>query len=102
MLATAAEENEQKPRLNTLRNNEPALKIFPNPTIDIITQNWNENFSTALYISLYDGKGQQLAEHKVASEQFDLTINMTNLAPGQYYLKFQNEDTTWTKTVVKQ
>ena len=60
------------------------IKVFPNPTPDIITIHFSEYVQDARY-SLYDLRGKLLENKLIRSA--DTEINMAKYASGQYILK---------------
>jgi hypothetical protein len=64
------------------------IKVFPNPTPDIITIHFSEYVENSRYF-LYDFTGK-LLENKLISST-DTEISMNNYASGQYILKLTDE-----------
>ena len=64
------------------------IKVFPNPTPEIITIQFSEYMEGSRYW-LYDLRGK-LLENKLISSA-DTEINMKNYASGQYILKLTNK-----------
>jgi hypothetical protein len=64
------------------------IKVFPNPTPDIITIQFSEFIEGARYW-LYDLSGKVL-ENKLINSS-DMEINMKRYASGQYILKLTDE-----------
>ena len=64
------------------------IKVFPNPTPDIITIQFSEYVEGSRFW-LYDLRGK-LLENKLISSA-DTEINMKNYASGQYILKLTNK-----------
>ena len=64
------------------------IKVFPNPTPEIITIQFSEYMEGSRYW-LYDLRGK-LLENKLISSA-DMEINMKNYASGQYILKLTNK-----------
>jgi hypothetical protein len=64
------------------------IKVFPNPTPDIIRIHFSEYIENSRYY-LFDLRGK-LLEHKLINSA-DTEINMRNYASGQYILKLTNK-----------
>ena len=64
------------------------IKVFPNPTPDIITIHFSEYLENSRYY-LYDLRGQ-LLENKLINSA-DTEINMKKYASGQYIIKLTNK-----------
>lgn len=64
------------------------IKVFPNPTPDIITIHFSEYIENSRYF-LYDLRGK-LLENKLINSA-DTEINMEKYAGGQYILKLTNK-----------
>ena len=64
------------------------IKVFPNPTQDVITIHFSEYIEGSRYF-LYDFTGK-LLENKLINSA-DTEINMRNYASGQYILKLTNK-----------
>jgi hypothetical protein len=63
------------------------IKVYPNPTPDIITIHFSEYIENALYF-LYDLRGKLLENQRINSAATE--INMDKYASGQYILKLTN------------
>ena len=64
------------------------IKVFPNPTQDVITIHFSEYIEGSRYF-LYDFTGKLLGNKLINSA--DTEINMRNYASGQYILKLTNK-----------
>jgi hypothetical protein len=64
------------------------IKVFPNPTPDIITIHFSEYIEDSRYF-LYDLRGKMLENKLILSA--DTEINMKKYASGQYILKLTNK-----------
>ncbi len=64
------------------------IKVFPNPTPDIITIHFSEFIEDSRYF-LYDLTGKLLENRLISSA--DTEVNMKNYASGQYILKLTNK-----------
>ena len=64
------------------------IKVYPNPTPDIITIHFSEYIEGSRYW-LYDLRGK-LLENKLINSA-DTELNMKNYASGQYILKLTNK-----------
>jgi hypothetical protein len=64
------------------------IKVFPNPTPEIVTINFSEYIEGSLYW-LFDLRGKLLENKLISSAETEL--NMKNYASGQYILKLTNE-----------
>ena len=77
-------------------NNLPTtdIKIFPNPTRDLINieVNSNSGSNNSIEIALYDNWGRFLESGNISAGEYSMTsINLSSYVPGIYLLKFFNE-----------
>ena len=72
--------------VNLVNSNNNFFKVFPNPSSDSITV--SNSKKTLNSIIIYDVKGKLIK--KINSEEFSLTVNISNLKAGIYILKIDN------------
>lgn len=80
-----------------------ALNVYPNPASDQLNVMLNAEFKLPADISIYNSMGQQVQHYssvKVSDAQA-LKIDITNLKPGVYTLRIENENQILNRLFVK-
>ncbi len=84
---------------------EESLSIFPNPTSDQFTIQFNLEESKKLNIELMNALGQRvrtLSANNFAAGQTNLPVDATDLVPGFYFVTFRSEEGVVTRKVTIQ
>lgn len=76
----------------------PALRIFPNPTVDLVTLDWAENREARLLLS--DASGRAVRQLTVRPGLHRLELQA--LPRGIYYLQEVDSPFSWRRMLVKQ
>ena len=71
--------------INELSNDNTSIKIFPNPTSDVVSLNLNKSFGEVNRVEFYDIFGQIV----LASTRLN-NIDISNLTTGLYFIKVTN------------
>lgn len=80
-------------------NNE--ITIYPNPAKEKITLKLTENkFNKEDVIILRDISGGKLIEHVVLENTVELTLNLKNLSPGNYFISLKSGSKIITKKLL--
>ncbi|MBU3658522.1 MAG: T9SS type A sorting domain-containing protein [Flavobacteriales bacterium] len=66
------------------------VKIFPNPTADILKVSFSNESKQETEFQIYDLNGSMLLNEHTSNENIDL--NMSNFAPGSYLLKLYSSN----------
>ena len=75
-----------------LRNENGAIKIFPNPTNETINISGLENYrSEGIYVKIYDLSGRGIKNMIFSESYADIEMNITDLQPGLYFLEITTE-----------
>lgn len=76
---------------NTLNN---AFDVFPNPTTNSLNISFKGQFSSDIHLKLINGLGQLLEDKIVTFSKSNQTIqmNVSNLAPGIYFVEIENAE----------
>jgi plastocyanin len=75
------------------------LSLFPNPVEDIVYLKMNQNSTSNIDIAVYNTLGQKVKEfRKVASD--NLSLNLSELNSGIYFLKFVEGENSLTKRLI--
>lgn len=85
-------------------NIENDLTIFPNPTNNKITIDYNLNESSNAKILVYDAMGRIVANHELGEQQLgkhSTTVNLANLANGLYTVNLTVGSKMISKLVIK-
>lgn len=75
------------------------IKIYPNPAVNTLTVNLNDDVANA-NIDIYNTAGQTV--YTAAMQGNTQNIDITNLAPGMYYLSVSNDNSRGLQKFVKQ
>ena len=77
---------------------EASIKIYPNPTSEILTVWFDNPHNTEVYPAIYDQLGNQVKEFKFVSvNKNKLNVDVSNMAKGAYYLNMNIGDLTITR-----
>ena len=75
--------------------------IFPNPTNNIFTIRLNSLFSNNCNITIYDNKGIEILVKRMKQIE-TFTISDLKLSNGLYWIKINDEDTSyWSKLIIE-
>lgn len=88
--------------LNDHSSNEQ-LKVYPNPTNDICLMTYTGYAENAAII-IYDMRGQKVYSRYIGdiSGTYSMTIDLTSVAKGVYYIKFEKDtENTFTRITVE-
>ncbi len=77
-----------------------SIKVYPNPTTDIINLQWDEKYQTT--IRLFNSLGEIVYYRKNSMLNDKHQINISTYAVGTYFLKMSNKKGTIIKKIVKQ
>jgi len=68
------------------------LNIFPNPTMDLITIQFDEtsDFTENLNIKIFDLLGNEVLNQKISTLNINCQINLNSLISGTYFIKVGN------------
>jgi Secretion system C-terminal sorting domain len=67
------------------------VKIFPNPTSDFIKIDFKDNILKSADVAVYDLIGRLLITTKYENPSSIISLNINNLAAGEYILKIQDD-----------
>lgn len=87
------------PNLSIADYNQKIFSVFPNPTSDSITINWNTNFNHANYL-ICDVSGKIIAENQLTNTTN--LIAMQDFSKGIYFLKINTENSSQIIKIIKQ
>jgi hypothetical protein len=77
---------------------EASIKIYPNPTSEILTVWFDNPLNTEVNPTIYDQLGNQVQDFKFVSvNQNKLNVDVSNMAKGAYYLNINMGDETITR-----
>jgi serine protease AprX len=91
-LLTSTEDN------NELEN----LRIFPNPTNDLITFHLQNSANKVENVSIYDIQGRLLASQRIAGDHILATLDIQSLPSGLYIYHVKSGDKQWNGKFIKQ
>lgn len=82
---------------------DDALSLYPNPASDQLNIELNAEFKTLADISIYNNLGQKVQHYSNAkgSKTQTLKIDISNLKPGVYTLRIENENQILSRLFVK-
>lgn len=77
---------------------EASIKIYPNPTSEILTVWFDNPLNTEVYPAIYDQLGNKVQDFKFVSvNQNKLNVDVSKMAKGAYYLNVNIGDLTVTR-----
>jgi len=79
-------------------NNSSTIKIYPNPSNDILYIEKNENYWNSFKI--IDAQGKVINNEQLLNDQLN-AINISNLKPGIYILVISNSDSSMSDFFIK-
>ena len=71
--------------------NEPTLKVYPNPTSNVINIKLIRNDITNAEVKLYNVKGQLVLQKELNETQVN-TLELGNMTEGFYILVIKNDE----------
>ncbi len=77
-----------------------SLKIYPNPTTGIINLQ-SSNLTESVEIVIYNLQGQELVSEYKTPENGTISLDVSNLSTGIYFIKIASEDASIVKKVIK-
>ena len=80
---------------------EGLVNIFPNPSIDYVNVDLNQNKINIYKIDLLNLYGQIINSLDIENMASKARFNISNLADGVYYLRFNTNKGSFTKRVIK-
>lgn len=81
-------------------NPNPDIRIFPNPTQEMLYIQSKELFKDQIHINITNALGQKVLQTRAANTQL-LSLDLTKLTPGIYLLSLSIGDKVFTKKIVK-
>ncbi|NND94627.1 MAG: T9SS type A sorting domain-containing protein, partial [Flavobacteriales bacterium] len=85
----------------SLINEMAQVNIFPNPATDILNLDVQNVISDeVLNIRLMDGMGRVALESTISPNKENITLDISNLAPGSYVMTIQSEFRNRTNSVI--
>lgn len=85
--------------ISEIDKNSDGVKIFPNPTENIVTIEISSDIFLYDYMELFTYNGRLVDKFKINSEK--LEINMSSLKKGLYFIKLTGNEKTILKRVIK-
>ncbi|WP_300667121.1 YCF48-related protein [Fluviicola sp.] len=83
--------------IDDLENNQ-TLSVYPNPSSEKITITLDSSIASKnLAIHVYSISGEE-----IIFQSNTTTIDVSDFPTGTYFLKVQNETSSWTKTIIKE
>lgn len=88
--------------LSTSSQAASSIKVYPNPTHDILTIDFNENsIDSNIKITIVDVMGKAIEINKYESLNSTITINTSSLSKGVYFLKIEGSKFTANTKFIK-
>lgn len=84
----------------TIEENQPLMTVTPNPTSSAIMIHFPTGAPELIAIQLHDAQGNLLIDQKADARDGDVQLDLTNLAPGLYFIQCTAIDTRF-NTVFK-
>jgi len=77
------------------------FEIYPNPVIDIVNLNFENNFENMFKVEIYDALGRLSFTQNKFSTANKLSLNISELERGIYILKLYNNNKISVKRIIK-
>ena len=79
----------------------PDFELFPNPTDEKVNLVLGENLASVQSIAVYNLLGEKVLSHSVSrlSQNETLSLDLSELAPGLYFIKLNTERGVLSKKV---
>lgn len=92
-------ENKEETTLPVIK--EAALNVFPNPAVDIVNIQFDGGIDAETSISVLDIQGKEVLRQQVTEnpEQFNIQLNLSELATGVYLISLQQGDQVISKQI---
>jgi subtilisin-like proprotein convertase family protein len=92
-----------EPALGIATSNFANLSVFPNPSKDQVTVQFQTQSSEPIGISIYDLRGREISTNIYSnSGNFIETISLANFTSGVYLLKIRDGESVITKKIIKE
>ncbi len=81
------------------------LNVYPNPTSDMLNISFNQKGNSEVTLRVYDAIGKLIVEQNMPnliSGENNFTINMGNVETGAYVISLSSDNSTVTKTFIKE
>ena len=78
-----------------------SFKIYPNPATEIINIQ-SSNLIESVELSIYNLQGQELVSDYKTPENGNISVDLSGLSTGIYFIKIASEDVSVVKRIVKQ
>jgi hypothetical protein len=75
------------------------MKIFPNPFEDIVNISCSDVMNNNSYLRIYNSLGALV--YSAELKKNNVKIDLSNLATGLYFLKFENQNKLSVKKIIK-
>jgi dienelactone hydrolase len=75
--------------------------VFPNPANNSLTISFKHEIES-FKISIYDMTGKQIYNENIQEKTYQKIIDITDLDFGIYFLKFESNNTSWMRKLIKQ
>lgn len=77
------------------------LNLYPNPATDIVTLTISDNVLVPDNYTIFNSLGQTIASKQISNTQ-DLSINVSNLSVGVYFIKVTKDNNSKTLKFIKE
>lgn len=80
-----------------ITKNAKNINVYPNPTTDEITIEWNDYNQNGSYFAILDMQGKIIDKKEIQTKKDK--VNMSELATGSYFLKILDKNNSEIKTM---
>jgi PKD repeat protein len=88
----------QVPNLSNFENNKQLFSVFPNPTSENVSINWDSNITDVMY-QISDISGKVILENKITNS--NRQIDLQHFSKGLYFIKITTENATQILKIIK-
>jgi hypothetical protein len=81
--------------------NAISVAVFPNPVIDVATFKFSSNLDAMVSINFFDARGRLVYTHKAQVYQNYISVSLSALSQGVYFVKFETLNTTFSTKLLK-
>lgn len=83
-------------------NNDLQISVFPNPVAEVVTIDWSQSTEERLQLEIIDITGKVVIAKSINKPQNSLTVNVSHIPGGMYYLTIRTDIDYSTLKLIKQ
>ncbi len=79
--------------------NENNVRVFPNPTSDLLNVQFDKAPKERLFVSIFNAQGQELLRRQFDNTESGIQFSMADLASGMYFVALRTQNAILTRKV---